>query len=129
MSVAGPDNNSHQQKSCRKGQRGFTPGISGNPGGRPKTSLRLHLAQYGEAKNGDAAKRLAKAAWEYSIGGDVKWAEWLALRLLGNEPQAAQLSGPNGEPLNQPSPALAALAAAMLKQTPDALDRIIEATK
>lgn len=78
----------------------FKPGTSGNPGGRPKSSLGKALAELGEKKAGGQtnAQRLAQVAWEKAIAGDLDWANFLADRILGKPAQAVDLQS-GGAPM------------------------------
>jgi len=72
----------------------FPKGKSGNPAGRPKSTLLMALAKFGEQKREGKtnAAWLAETAWKKAIGGDIEWAEWLADRLLGKPAQVMYAS-------------------------------------
>ena len=76
----------------------FQPGQSGNPGGRPKSSLAAALAAEGEKKKRGKtnAAALAALAWKNALAGDLAWAEFLADRLL---PKTIGLEDADGAPV------------------------------
>jgi hypothetical protein len=87
----------------------FQPGVSGNPGGRPKTKpitdeLRQLLdesyaCRERRFKGQSNARVLAVRMFEIAIAGDVGAANQIANRLDGAVPVRQQLSGPDGGPI------------------------------
>lgn len=77
----------------------FRKGVSGNPGGRPKSSLASALAAEGERKvDGKTnAQALAELAWKKANAGELAWANWLGDRILGKAP--VSLEGADGAPI------------------------------
>jgi len=99
-------------------------GTSGNPGGRPKSSLASALAAYGEKRRsgapGNHAQALAEVAWTKALEGDLDWAEWLGKHLI---PQQFAVGGPDGG--NLVTPPILALAAL----STDKLLKLVEDSK
>jgi len=80
----------------------FPKGVSGNPGGRPKTlpftdALKAEL----QKKKGhiDNATAIAKKLVEMAIKGDLKAAEMIGDRVEGKPMQRNELSGADGGPI------------------------------
>lgn len=84
----------------------FTPGVSGNPSGRPKRDATL--AELVRAVTGEGAE-IVGFYWDVFTGQhdvvtDARYrmeaAAWLADRGWGKAPQAVELTGAGGEPLS-----------------------------
>lgn len=81
--------------------RPFRPGISGNPGGRPRRRLvDLALDEQLAADNYAKAVAIAKALIDRAISGDVQAAKLIAERTEGKPTQKVEHSGRDGEPSN-----------------------------
>lgn len=78
-------------------RRGFRPGVSGNPGGRPKAfaEVKAHAAQY----TAEAIDSLVKIARHKATPSPVKVAAWREVmdRAIGKPPQA--ITGDGGGPI------------------------------
>ena len=88
-----------QQATKRKAPRSaWKPGWSGNPGGRPKQSV--HLKELAREQTPKAIKTLIDVM-EHSErdAARVRAAEILLDRAWGRAPQAMELSGPDGGPI------------------------------
>ena len=81
--------------------RGFQPGVSGNPGGRPKSERTLLVAMYGEGGktlHDQMDRILADAATPAHVKVDIL--KFKIERMFGKAPQAVQVSGdPEGVPI------------------------------
>lgn len=84
------------------GLRPWPKGVSGNPGGRPKTlpvadAIKAELAKKkGKVEN---AQLIAKKLVELAIAGDLEAIKILADRAEGKPMQRGEFSGPEGGPI------------------------------
>jgi len=77
-----PENKKKQKGPIHR----FKKGVSGNPGGRPKSNLLTLLRDYGlkEHKPGETKEAaFARVLWEKSIKGNHNFAKLLIDRILG----------------------------------------------
>jgi hypothetical protein len=84
------DNPQNRDITGRNPDGTFAPGVSGNPGGRPKNTLKNYLA-----RKFDEMTDEQKDAWllEHKVPGDVQWK-----MAEGNPAQDNTLSNPDGSP-------------------------------
>jgi hypothetical protein len=81
--------------------KGFQPGISGNPNGRPRTAkfseaARQLLAEI-EAKGGETnAECLVRHCFKKAMHGSARHLELLLAYVEGKPKQGVELSGPDG---------------------------------
>ena len=81
--------------------RGFQPGVSGNPNGRPRTAkfsdaARQLLAEI-DAKSGETnAECLVRHCFKRAMHGSARHLELLLAYVEGKPKQGVELSGPDG---------------------------------
>jgi hypothetical protein len=81
--------------------KGFQPGVSGNPNGRPRTAkfseaARQLLAEI-DAKSGETnAEYLVRHCFERAMHGSARHLELLLAYVEGKPKQGVELSGPDG---------------------------------
>jgi hypothetical protein len=81
--------------------KGFQPGVSGNPNGRPRTAkfseaARQLLAEI-DAKSGETnAESLVRHCFKRAMHGSARHLEMLLAYVEGKPKQGVELSGPNG---------------------------------
>lgn len=81
--------------------KGFMPGQSGNPSGRPKKRLIDEiLAELLEANGSVGAAKLASVLIQKAEEGDVRAAQLIAERTQGKPNQKVELTGANGGPID-----------------------------
>ena len=86
--------------------RPFSPGTSGNPGGRPKDAeslsaqLREAVAELDDTEGKTGARLLAEAMLKLAIKGNVQAAALIYDRLEGRPAQALTLRGEDAAPLH-----------------------------
>src|ERR1700680_4805568 len=84
--------------------KGFQPGVSGNPNGRPRTAkfseaAREILAEI-DAKSGETnAECLVRHCFKKATHGSARHLELLLAYAEGKAKQIIEASGPNGTPL------------------------------
>jgi hypothetical protein len=81
--------------------KGWMPGQSGNPGGRPKKRLIDEcLIEQLEAMDSEQASRVAKAILLKAVEGDTKAAQLVAERTQGKPSQKVEVTGADGGPIS-----------------------------
>ena len=80
--------------------RPWRPGQSGNPGGRPKKRvLDEILTELLEKDGAKEASAIALSVLRKAKDGDLRACQFIAERTQGRPPQALQISGEDGGPL------------------------------
>jgi hypothetical protein len=80
--------------------KGFMPGQSGNPSGRPKRKLVDEmLAELLEAADSERARQVAEAILKKATDGDTKAAQLVAERTQGKPSQKVEVTGADGGPV------------------------------
>jgi hypothetical protein len=82
--------------------KGFQPGVSGNPNGRPRTAKFSEAARQllteTDRKSGETnAELLVRHCFKRAVHGSARHLELLLAYVEGKPKQGVELSGPNGD--------------------------------
>ena len=101
MKTTGKQRENHGERPGGITGKGFLPGQSGNPQGRPRTAKFSDAARRLTEEIGEngmtGAEQLAEYCFRQALKGSVRHAELFLAYTEGKPKQGVELSGPNGD--------------------------------